>query len=94
MPARGSIPQGVGVEPGMGWDGRWGGTGFQRRAWLRLPPSQSGFMAGSVLQADIIRGLEIYGATEAGLKDLEIGELGMSPRPFRGALPLSAALSP
>lgn len=35
---------------------------------------------------DFTGGLEIYETIEAGLKDLEIGVLGMSPCPLGGAL--------
>lgn len=35
---------------------------------------------------DFTGGLEIYQTIEAGLKDLEIGVLGMSPCPLGGAL--------
>lgn len=47
-----------------------------------------------VIQVDFTGGLEIYEAIEAGLKDLEIGVLGMSPCLLGGTLPLPAPCSP
>ena len=75
-----------------GWGCPGNGVGWAP-GWNRipLPPSQSNLLARSVLQADFIRGLEIHGATEAGLKAQEIGELGLSPCLPPGALPSTAS---
>ena len=77
-----------------GWGCPGNGVGWAP-GWNRmpLPPSQSNLLARSVLQADFIRGLAIYGATEAGLKAQEIGELGLSPCLPPGALPSTASLA-
>lgn len=66
-----------GLELGREWSGMDAGVGLDSsRACPPLPPSHSSSMAGPVLRADFIQGLGTYGATEAGLKDLKIGDLG------------------
>lgn len=77
-------------EVGLGQ--RW--DGFQLRAWLPLPlfPERLHGRVTRVIQADFTGGLEIYEAIKAGLKDLEIGVLGMCPCLLEGAMPSNALL--
>lgn len=66
----------------------------QRWDWFLLPlsPERLHGRVTRVIQADFTGGLEIYEAIKAGLKDLEIGVLGMSAVLLEGTVPSGAPM--